>query len=818
MAGSSMNVDVMVRLKDRLSGPLGRLKKSLSTFTNLVKVGAVAAFAAFTAAMTASIFEAIKFQKLWDEANKTLGMSKHALGLLKDDLDQLAFKIPLARQEFVEMAEQAGNIGIRGRENLIQFIELAAKMGATFDGVDPKQGAKFLGNWRESLGYTHSELQKTVDQINYLGNTTNAGAGPLAKYASDSLAIGDAAGYAREETLALGAAVIAAGKAPEIASTGFRAMNRFLSGGSSALSAPQKSIVKALGLDMDAIQQQMTTDATGAIKAVSAAISQMPVAERSSIVTRLFGDEAARVFGPLLGDIKKLETALGRIDDLRTKSAGSAEAEFLGVSDNVLANWQKLKNVFSAKRDKAGQPYLDPINNALKSTIELLTTLDQRVTVFDRMKNSASGFFKGLGLNSASSSLEGLYKTLTNIKDLIFGTITDDPGEELGKSFNKARMMGEQLKETISGVLSYFADLTQPARDFNSALFGEIANHLTKISGLEMPDLAKLIIDKGAAAGATLLAEGLSAVKTVMDGLKQYADGFTTGFMDNLSDGLAGWEGLGEDIGELGKAFGELYASLKELMTIDDDGMSNIKSFGEILGTLAAGGVGVLGETLKLVVKYITALLTITKELVGFLQGKPIDWDLIAGSGFDVLEQAGDLINSILMPLQKLTGLNLQINWAGLTDGLKSVANEIIDVVNNMIKKLNAVGKWVGLGDMNLIKKFEISEQNPLAANDNAISKATSPKVNVPGQLKTQTSSDNAGVKNPFGSTNTTSTNSQGVQKVEFAPLEHQVTSKVDVGGGVQVSIVGPGRVTGVQSTNQNAPVTANTGRAIGRN
>ncbi|MEO0374257.1 MAG: phage tail tape measure protein [Cyanobacteria bacterium P01_A01_bin.17] len=95
----------------------------------------VGAAAAFTAALTGSILEAIKFQRLWDEANKTLQMSSKELNQLAGDLDKLSFKIPLTRQEFVEMAEQAGNIGIRGRENLVEFIELAAIMGKTFDGT-----------------------------------------------------------------------------------------------------------------------------------------------------------------------------------------------------------------------------------------------------------------------------------------------------------------------------------------------------------------------------------------------------------------------------------------------------------------------------------------------------------------------------------------------------------------------------------------------------------------------------------------------------------------------------------------------------------
>lgn len=789
---SNMSVDVMVRLKDRLTGPLGRLKKTLSSFTSLVKVGAVAAITAFTAAMTASIFEAVKFQKLWDEANKTLGMSKPALQFLKDDLDVLATKIPLARDKFVEMAEQAGNIGIRGREQLVEFIELAAKMGLTFDGVDPQQGAKFLGNWRESLGYTQVELAKTVDQINYLGNTTNAGAGPLAKFASDSLAAGDAAGYMREETLALGAAVIAAGKAPEIATTGFRAMNRFLTGGAANLTKSQKGIVSSLGLDMNAIQKQMQTDATGAIRTVSEAISKMPVEKRTSIVTQLFGDEAARVFGPLLGDIDKLEKALKRIDDLKKKSAGSADAEFLGVSDNVSANWQKVKNIISKLRDEAGQPYLEPINNGLKAAIGFLTTLDDRVTILDRIKTAASGFLQGIGLGSAVNALDQVLGRLGFIRDFIFGVVDGpDAGEELAKGFLKAQKAGKILKSVL-----------KPIGDVSIAALSGINKHLKETTGLQIPDFANLVIDKSAAAGAVVISDALNVLSFAWERIKALGSGFMTGFMDNISDGLSGWDGLGGDVSELGAALVDLYSSLKELLTFGDSDLVAFNYIGEFFGTLAAGGVGAAGEALKLIVKALKGIVTAATELSNFLQGKPVNWDALEGAGLDILTQIGDLINAILSPLEKLLNMDLTIDWSKLGSGLTEAGNKIKN-------GLNSVRNWWSGGS----EKVDADNTKPDAANDNSPT-----KVKMPVKLDTNPIKADARINNAFGDVKVNApASNNNVQKVEFSPLQHEVTSKVDVGGGVHVTVTGPAKVTGATSTNPNAPVTANTGRAVGR-
>jgi len=819
---SRMSVDVMVRLRDRLSGPLGRLKKTLSSFSSLIKRGAVGALAAFTAAITASITEAIKFQKLWDEANKTLGMSKPALQLLKDDLDELAIKIPLTRAEFVEMAEQAGNIGIRGREAIRDFIELAAKMGLTFDGVDPKQGAKFLGNWRESLGYTQTELEKTVDQINYLGNTTNAGAGPLAKYASDSLAIGDAAGYAREETLALGAAVIAAGKAPEIASTGFRAMNRLLTGGAANLTKAQKDITDSLGLDMDVIQKQMQTDATGAIRSVSEAISKMPIEERTSIVTRLFGDEAARVFGPLLGDITKLEKALARIDDLKKNSAGSAEAEFLGVSDNVLANWQKLKNVISKLRDEAGQPYLEPINNGLKTMIGYLTTLDERVTIFDRIGSSASGFFSGLGLGGLPSELDAVLERFTAIKEFIFGVADGpDPGEELAKGFTKAQAAGRRLSVFTRSFIRQTRDMVSSGREFGGSVLKQINRGLQETTNYQLPDMAKFLISKADAAGTFALAEGLTLMNVAWDGLKQLGNGFVKGFMDNIGEGLAGWNGLGQDVSELGTALGDFYASLKSLFGLKGEDMEALERLGEVFGILAAGSIGILGETLKLLATSLRGIVTAATELSNFLQGKPVDWNALKGAGYEILEQLGKLINAILDPLGKLIGMDLTIDWSSLMNGMKETLNEGIDLINFFIDKLNILRSMVGNTKLDHISKFDVVSTNPVAANDN-IQRASKgdravPKVNMPGKIETKPRNYDARISDAFGSLPANTSGSGNVQKVEFAPLEHEVTSKVEVGGGVQISVTGPAKVTGVTSTNPNAPVTANTGRAVGR-
>jgi len=146
--------------------------------------------------------------------------------------------------------------------------------------------------------------------------------------------------------------------------------------------------------------------------------------------------------------------------------------------------------------------------------------------------------------------------------------------------------------------------------------------------------------------------------------------------------------------------------------------------------------------------------------------------------------------------------MDLTIDWSKLGTGLTEAGKKIKN-------GLNSVRNWWRGGS----EKVDVNSTKPDVANDNSPT-----KVKMPVKLDAKPIRADARINNAFGDVKVNApASNNNVQKVEFSPLQHEVTSKVDVGGGVHVTVTGPAKVTGATSTNPNAPVTANTGRAVGR-
>ncbi|RYH02828.1 phage tail tape measure protein [Salipiger sp. IMCC34102] len=510
---ADLNVSLIMRLVDRISGPLKDVQSELQQTQNrtrhlrdaglLAGKAVLGIGAAAVAGTGAAIAQAVTMEDVWSEANKTLGMSPQQLQGLKDDIGDLAAEIPVATQGMVEIADVAGQLGLRGREDIRAFTEDAAKMSATFD-VSAQASAQMMGSWREQMNYAQDEVRGLADQINYLGNTTAADSVSIAEYTTRVLKIASDAGMAEEEILALGASMIASGHAPEVAATGLRAFLRTMTETSGQLTKSEQGILRQIGLldDWDDIQTRFHTDSAGAIRQVVEALETLPEADQNSAISNLFGEEAARSLGGLLGDTEALERALGRVDELEFAS-GSMQAEFEALSDDVADTWTKLMNVVKGRSVEFGATFLGPINDGLKDTREILTTLNERITVVDRMQNAFSGFAAGAGLEAGGSFQGALAEAKESLSELLFGTVYEDGSVEgsglmrrandIAEMFADAESWGARARsiaDEVTGGMGRIADAIGGALDGDpAALAEEVEDLFDRLASLQGPTL-----------------------------------------------------------------------------------------------------------------------------------------------------------------------------------------------------------------------------------------------------------------------------------------------------------------------------------------
>lgn len=614
-----------------------------------------------------SVRGAVKMQDRWSDANKTLELTPVALEQMKDAVDAMATRIPIAREGLVDIVATAGQLGIRGSADIMAFTEDAAKMAETFD-VAAGNAAGMMGSWREQMGYSQDEVRLLADQINYLGNTTAANSAQLAAYTTGIVGIADEAGLTEEATLALGAAMIASGRAPEVAVTGMRALLRTMTSGADQMTKSQSDVLGSIGLmqDWNDIQLQMQTDSEGAILRVVTALSSLSKEQRTAAAGDLFGEEATRALGPLLTNVEKLEGALDRIPEI-AKAAGSMNAEYLALSEDVADNWKRVKNALAARSEGFGETMLDPINAGLKGTLELLASLDERANVFERMGQGWKGFTSGFSSGGGSEIAETLGRISGAIGDFILGVEGQDPGEVLARVFIRAKEMGDRAGAVRDAVVTAYAPIIEQFKSLQTAagalLNGEFSKAQTMVSDFfdwlgtaEIPqfDLREIY--------AQLMPTeffNLPIVQSVIDALQGLLDAFSSLASLVKNTGAAffgGWiSGFAEAVQPASEHLSSAYDQLQPIIdnfarifralseafgrADDSDAVTNwFAKFGEIAGELAGDAIVALATVLEGIAR---AILAVTGAVASALEG---DFAGAADSLRDFFTWLGDLL------------------------------------------------------------------------------------------------------------------------------------------------------------------------------
>ena len=681
---SDLNIAVIMRLVNRMRGPAREARADLRGIADQTqeierrsgRLAGVqgAAFAAGRLAMRGvaiaggaaaiaagnSVRQGITMQDAWSDANKTLELTPVGLASLREEVDRLSTELPVTRQGLVDIVATAGQLGIRGIADILAFTEDAAKMSATFD-IAEAAAAGFMGSWREQMGYTQDEVRLLADQVNYLGNTTAADSASIAEFATRVLGVAKTAGMSEEALLALGSAMIASGRAPEVAATGMCALFRTMAAGSGQLSQAQKDIVESIGLAgrWDDIQNQMYTDSEGAILRVVEAIERLPEAQQAAAASDLFGKEANASLGDLLSNADRLREVLDRIPDIAA-AAGSMNAEYLALSDDVLDNWARVRNALSIRSQSFGNGMLGPINEGLKSLLGLLTSLDERATVFDRIGAGWQGFtngFDGEG-GAIAAQIDGVTDAIGRF---LFGTTDEDAGEVLAGVFYRAQELGEGLGAVRDTVLASVGPIVDGLRDLGRAgatLFSgdfdgyveQMRSFWEEIGALQIPtlDLSGMVPD-----GATGPVRAfVGALESLLNGvcctLQVFKDGYVS-FQKGFIDGIAA--SFEPVAARLSAAYDQIEPVLTNLRRIfdaigqsfsaagDNDGLMNvIGEIGRFVGIVAGVAVDGVATAIEVIAR---AIATITGAVASALEG---DWGAAAEEIRSFLTWLADLI------------------------------------------------------------------------------------------------------------------------------------------------------------------------------
>jgi TP901 family phage tail tape measure protein len=402
----SIDVAVILSLVDRLSGPADRARGSLSNIGaaagRIARVGMLAAGAAATmtaGALANSTTQAIAFEAAMADVAKVVDFD---VGGVADGLVDLSRETGMAAEDLASLAAAAGQAGMDTQAAVLDFTDMASTVGVAFDLPAAYVGDAMAG-MQTALGTTVEQTGRLADAINHLSNNTAANAARLLDFGQRAASVGEQYGFAAEEALAVGGAMIATGAQAEVAATSFRAVGRALTAGASATSR-QSEALERLGLDAEQVARTMQEDAVGTLRDVIARLGDVEDHLRASTISDIFGDEA-RAIAPLINNLDVLDQSLNLVAD-SAAYAGSAQEEFAARADTAAFRIDAIQANWTALSREAGNALMPALNEGLERLLGNLQSADLQDNWFFRLSDNIGNFAEGaLGMAAAADEM-----------------------------------------------------------------------------------------------------------------------------------------------------------------------------------------------------------------------------------------------------------------------------------------------------------------------------------------------------------------------------------------------------------------------------
>lgn len=454
---STLTSKLIVQLIDRATGPargigaaiagingqVGRFNRGQAAALAPMRgfagglIAMTAGYVGITQGIKATAGAAMSFENAMADVRKVVDVTDGQFESMRRSVIDLSKQLPVSADGIAAIYAAAAQSGV-ATEELQGFADGVVKVSTAWETAVDTTGES-LAKIKTALGRDLKGTFLLADAINEVSNVSAASAPDLLEYTNRVAAFAETAGYAAEDALAFGAAMVGSGFEPEVAATSFRNLTRALTKGSQATKA-QRIAFKALGLDAVKTAKGMQKNAVGTTLDVLDRIKKLPEYQQISIASALFGDEA-RGLAPLFKNADELRRLLKLTGDAANYS-GSAFKEYVARANTVSNVLQILGNKVADVFRGIGDDMLPGIKEAALGVGDVIDTLGERATVFDKLSTAMQGFAQGLGFDG------GVRETINAIGDLLFGK-ADGSGaaDQLGRIFSQFREGGAAIRE-----------------------------------------------------------------------------------------------------------------------------------------------------------------------------------------------------------------------------------------------------------------------------------------------------------------------------------------------------------------------------------
>ena len=218
-ASGERSIKKIDRASDKASRGLGTLSDRASALRRHMRLlgGAIAA-----AAVGRGLQQMVKLYADFETGligvGKTADLSGAELEALGKEIDELSKRMPVATDELLAIAQSAGQLGVKGADNILKFTETVAKLGTATD-LSGDQAAMALARILNVTGEALGTVDVLGSVIVALGNNFAATESQIAEMATEVARGAAVFGVSSAQASALAAALAAVGVKSEVAGT-----------------------------------------------------------------------------------------------------------------------------------------------------------------------------------------------------------------------------------------------------------------------------------------------------------------------------------------------------------------------------------------------------------------------------------------------------------------------------------------------------------------------------------------------------------------------------------------------------------------------
>ena len=354
LAGLGGNsITIVINAVDNFSKTFSKAKLGLKEFG---KAGLIAGAvgAGIAVGFAKAIKSGIELESTMISVRKTTNLTAEETEVLRKEFIELSRVMPIAVNELAQVGVVAGQLGIEGKDNILEFTRVASMMGVA-TVLTAEEAALAMARISNAFGLPISEAERLGSVMNELSNTTAANSREIS--AAMVRAAGSAAtlGVSVDIVAGLSATLIAAGEPAERAGTRLKiAFDNIV--------INMDEIIKVMGKDFpDALRK----DAGAAIIDLITKVSEIedPLLRQQRTI-EIFGRNAATAISKLTNNIPEM------VENLKTSAeqyevVTSLQDEYTLALQSTENQIQLVKNEFAAIGLQIGALFIPLIRNVL---------------------------------------------------------------------------------------------------------------------------------------------------------------------------------------------------------------------------------------------------------------------------------------------------------------------------------------------------------------------------------------------------------------------------------------------------------------------